>query len=180
MLRAELNQCLVFFLAHYLNRFDFTVTLCTPFVQKDIEMEDFSEGNSVYPGKPSDCHQRSKSWMLNHICRKDSIYILYFAGQQYSTVNIYFASISTFEKRYKGSGYHFSKLCRGKYKLSLYIETDSELFKFCTNFKEQLFDQTGKESAEIRLTINLTNNSEITVVTSEAEVDYTWIHGCIF
>jgi hypothetical protein len=186
MIRQELNQCLVFFLAHYLNTFRFTVTLCIPLRQgNDIEMDDFNKQDITVNKRrclcgndTTSCKQKVPT-QLNYILCKESMYILEFQGQKYSTVNCYFDSIKTFEERYKGSGYHLSKVHAGRYRLLLSIERDSEFYKFCCKFHKQLFDCGFAEGDDIVLGINLKNYSEVSKEQG-LEVDYTWIHSCVF
>jgi hypothetical protein len=193
MLRQELNQCLVFFLAHYLNTFRFTVTLCIPLRQgAEIEMDDFNnqkqqqqQQKDIPIKKRSQCGNDSTSCrqniptQLNYIICKESMYILEFHGQKFSQLNCYFDSIKTFEERYKGSGYHLSKVHAGRYRLLLSIERDSEFYKFCHKFHDQLFDCALAEGQDIVLGINLKNYSEVSKEQG-LEVDYTWIHSSVF
>ena len=175
---------LVFFLAHYLSVFQFSITLSAKKVgSMDYEMEDFSRhiAQQSRSTKCRDCLRcRKRQTYFNCLQSDDNIFLLDFPTGDFQGIKCYYSTLDCFLQRYKGSEFHFYETGAGYSRLTLAVDKDSELYRFCSKNYEAMFHVPAENDPNMLLCINmhkLSSSEEKHISAQENEYDYFWLHG---
>ena len=180
----SLQDHLVFFLANYLAIFEFELILRQKENEvSDYEMEEYEKYTECCDLKVP-CRQsmyrkkkRYRSY-FNSIQSEGRIFLLDFPNEPYfRNVKCFYKSLDTFMKRYKGNHFHIYERNDILSRLTVSIETGSELYLFCCKNYEEMFDAEPPEFPDVILCIDLHRlDLKKYLGISNAEYDYFWIH----
>lgn len=159
----SLQDHLVFFLANYLAIFEFELILRQKENEvSDYEMEEYEKCKEECCDLKVQCRQsmyrRKKKWpsYFNSIQSEGRIFLLDFPNDPYfRNVKCFYKSLDIFMKRYKGNHFHIYERNDKLSRLTISIETGSELYLFCCKNYEVMFDAEPPEFPDIILCIDL-------------------------